>query len=91
MIFYKRYRDKGKMQREIDGLNPRDMRSPRADASGALGLGRQMLSYYFNRRDDAASALIFITDSPSTDNVDLIVRILLNILFALRIDTVIQI
>ena len=51
-----------------------DKRSFRTDASGALRLGRQMLSSYFDRRNDAPAAIIFITDQPSNINVNEIVK-----------------
>ena len=64
------------MKKEIDGLDPYRMRSYRNDAAGALGLGRQMLSTYFDGREgDIPAALIFITDEPSNENTDLIVSI----------------
>ena len=67
-----RYDDLDKIKKEIEGMDE-DKRSYRADASGALRLGRQMLSSYFDRRNDAPAAIIFITDEPSNINVNEIV------------------
>ena len=61
-----------KILKEIDDMDE-DKRSFRTDASGALRLGRQMLSSYFDRRNDAPAAIIFITDQPSNINVNEIV------------------
>ena len=63
------------MVRSIQGIDNMK-RNFKTDASGALDLGRQMLSSYFGRREDVPAALIFITDSASTTNVDLIVSTL---------------
>ena len=56
----------------ISSLSP-DKRSFRVDASSAIGLARQMLSIYFDRREDVPAALLFITDASSTENADLVV------------------
>ena len=56
----------------ISSISP-DKRSFRVDASSALGLARQMLSPYFGRREWVPAALMFITDSASTENADLVV------------------
>ena len=60
----------------ISSISP-DKRSFLVDASSALGLARQMLSEYFNRREWVPAALMFITDSSSTENADLVVIVVL--------------
>ena len=58
----------------VRSISP-DKRSFLVDASSAIGLARQMLSSYFNRREWVPAALIFITDASSTENADLVVSI----------------
>ncbi|KAL3854733.1 hypothetical protein ACJMK2_013983 [Sinanodonta woodiana] len=47
-------------------------RSSNVDASAALAVGTQMLDFRYSERSDAPKALIFVTDSASTENEELI-------------------
>ncbi|KAK3599021.1 hypothetical protein CHS0354_012500 [Potamilus streckersoni] len=47
-------------------------RTRNVDASAALSVGTQMLDFIYSGRRDAPKALIFVTDSVSTENAELI-------------------
>ena len=56
----------------IDRLGP-NLLSEKADVSGALNLARQMLSPFRAGRVGVPKAIILVTDTPSSENLDLIV------------------
>ncbi|XP_052813417.1 uncharacterized protein LOC128240703 isoform X7 [Mya arenaria] len=70
IIFHiNQYNDIALMQKSIDGMRA-DLRSYTSDASTAIASAKQMLSPYFNRRDDVPAAMIFIADDPANTNFD---------------------
>ncbi|WAR09890.1 CO6A3-like protein [Mya arenaria] len=75
IIFHiNQYNDIALMQKSIDGMRA-DLRSYTSDASTAIASAKQMLSPYFNRRDDVPAAMIFIADDPANTNFDVMVAI----------------